>query len=82
VSLIHNARISLLATTLNNFGVGAIIASVVVPTVNDRPRRPRHILVWAIFGADLIVMAQAVLGRLHTLRLKPIGWWFRWWESP
>jgi hypothetical protein len=34
VHLIHNARINLVASALNNPGVGAIIASVVVPTVS------------------------------------------------
>ena len=28
MSLIHNARVKLLATTLNNLGVGAILAGI------------------------------------------------------
>jgi hypothetical protein len=28
---IHNARVSLLATALNNIGVGAILAGIVAP---------------------------------------------------
>jgi len=33
---IHNARITLLATALNNLGAGSIIAGIVAPVVNGR----------------------------------------------
>ena len=63
---VHNARITLFATALNNLGVGALIAGAVVPMVNGTVADPAHISVWFIFGANLIALAQAWLGRLRT----------------
>jgi hypothetical protein len=62
---IHNARIQLLATALNNLGVGAIIAGTVAPTVNGAVAGLAYVIPWLIFGANLIAMAQFVLGRLR-----------------
>ncbi len=63
---IHNARIQLLATALNSLGVGAILAGIVAPVVNGTVGDFVHIGTWVILGADLIAMAQIVLGRLRT----------------
>jgi hypothetical protein len=63
---IHNARIQLLATALTNLGVGAIIAGIVAPMVNGRVDDAPHIGAWLALGADLITMAQVVLGRLRA----------------
>jgi len=65
VHTIHNARITLLATALNNLGVGAIIAGIVAPMVNGTVGDLAHIAPWLIFGADLLWLAQVVLGRLR-----------------
>jgi hypothetical protein len=62
---IHNARIQLLATALNNLGVGATIAGVVAPMANGTVGDLAHIAAWFALGADLVAMAQAVLGRLR-----------------
>jgi hypothetical protein len=63
---IHNARIQLLASALNNLGVGAIIAGIVAPLVNGTVGDAPHIGAGLAFGADLMTMAQVVLGRLRT----------------
>jgi hypothetical protein len=63
---IHNARIQMLSLALNNLGVGAIIAGIVAPMVNGKVADVAHILVWLIFGAQLILLAQFWLGRLRT----------------
>jgi hypothetical protein len=62
---VHNARITLLATALNNLGVGAIIAGIVAPMVNGAVADLAHIAPWLILGADLIWLAQVTLGRLR-----------------
>jgi hypothetical protein len=62
---IHNARIQLLATALNNLGVGAAIAGIVAPLVNGTVGDLAHIGAWLALGADLVAMAQVVLGRLR-----------------
>lgn len=61
---VHNARITLLATALNNLGVGAILAGLVAPLVNGTVGDLAHIVGWVVLGADLIVLAQFQLGRL------------------
>jgi hypothetical protein len=63
---VHNARINLLATALNNLGVGAMLAGIVAPLVNGAADDAAHILVWLTLGIDLIGMAQIVLGRLRA----------------
>ena len=63
---VYNARITLLATALNNLGVGSILAGIVAPLVNGTVGGFVHITTWVIRGADLIALAQRVLGRLHT----------------
>jgi len=63
--MVHNARVQLLATALNNLGVGAIAAGVLAPTISGTAAAPGHIVAWLVFGADLIAMAQFWLGRLR-----------------
>ena len=63
--MIHNARVQLLATALNNLGVGAIIAGIVAPTVNGALGDLAHVVAWSALGANLIAMAQVWLGRLQ-----------------
>ncbi len=65
MNAIHNARVQFLATALNNLGVGAIIAGAVAPVVNGTVGDSAHIAAWFGLGADLIAMAQVVLGRLR-----------------
>jgi methylmalonyl-CoA mutase cobalamin-binding subunit len=62
---IHNARIQLLATAFNNHGVGAILAGVVVPTMNGTVGDIAHISAWLALGADVMALAQIMLGRLR-----------------
>ena len=64
--MIHNARVNLFATALNNLGVGAIIAGIVAPLVDGRVGDWPHIAAWVIFGADLLWLAQVWLGRLRA----------------
>lgn len=62
---IHNARVQLLATALNNLGVGAVLAGVIAPTINGNVGDAAHIVAWLVLGADLIALAQIMLGRLR-----------------
>ena len=62
--LVHNERTKLLATALNTTGVGAILAGIVAPAANGTLGDPSHIIAWVGLGLDLILMAQAALGRL------------------
>jgi hypothetical protein len=62
---IHNARIQLLATAVNNLGVGAVVAGFVAPLVNGSVGDLAHIGLWFALGADLMAMAQMILGRLQ-----------------
>jgi len=61
---VHNARITLLATALNNLGVGAILAGIVAPLVNGTVGDFAHIASWVALGIDVIALAQVTLGRL------------------
>jgi hypothetical protein len=63
--MIFNARISLLATALNNLGVASIVAGIVAPMVNGTVGDLAHIGAWFVLGVDLIALAQVTLGRLR-----------------
>ena len=63
---VHNARVTLMATALNNLGVGAIMAGIVAPLVNGTVGGLVHVTPWVILGINLIAMAQFTLGRLRT----------------
>jgi hypothetical protein len=58
-------RLQLLATALNNLGVGAVLAGVIAPTINGTVGDAAHIVAWLVLGADLIALAQIMLGRLR-----------------
>jgi hypothetical protein len=62
--VIHNERTKLLATALNNLGVGCILAGVIVPTVNGQVADIAHVALWLAFGVNFITYAQVWLGRL------------------
>jgi hypothetical protein len=64
---VHNARVQLAATAFNNLGVGAILAGVIVPTVNAATPAANlvHLLLWISLGANMLGLAQALLGRLR-----------------
>jgi hypothetical protein len=65
---IHNARIQLLATALNNVGVAFIVLGFVGPAVTGQLHGGWHALVtiaWIGFGVGLCLCAQLVLGRLR-----------------
>jgi hypothetical protein len=53
VHTVHNARITRLATALNNLAVAAIVAGIVAPMVNGTVGDPAHNGAWFAFGADL-----------------------------
>jgi len=63
---IHNERTKLLASALNNLGVGAIITGIVGPLVNDHVGSAVQTLEWFLLGANLMAAAQGLLGRLRT----------------
>lgn len=62
---VYNARIQSLATAVNNLGVGAVMAGFVAPLVNGSVGDLAHVGVWFALGADLVAMAQIILGRLR-----------------
>jgi hypothetical protein len=62
---VHNARVQLLATALNNVGVGAVIAGIVAPIVKGSIGGLAAVSPWLILSLDVMIMAQIVLGRLR-----------------
>ena len=65
---IHNARVQLLATALNNVALAFIIAGFVAPAVTGQLPTGGHVLVtltWIVLGVGIHICAQAVLGRLR-----------------
>ena len=65
MNTIHNARITLLATALNNIGVGAILAGIIAPTVNGTLGGIGYVGAWLVIGCHAIITAQLLLGRLR-----------------
>jgi len=63
---VHNARVQMVATALNNLGVGAIMAGIVGPLVNGNLADLAHITLWLILGGDLLALAQTTLGGLRS----------------
>jgi hypothetical protein len=64
---VHDARINLLATALNNLALAFIIAGFVAPSVTGQLPAGGHALVtiaWIGLGIGIYVCAQMVLGRL------------------
>jgi hypothetical protein len=62
--MIRTELTKLLATAFNNLGVGAILAGVIVPTVNGTVADLSHIAAWVALGVSLIAYAQIWLERL------------------
>jgi hypothetical protein len=62
---VHNARIQLLATAVNNLGVGAAMAGIVAPLVSGSVGDLAHLGAWFALGADLVALALVILGRLR-----------------
>jgi fucose permease len=62
--MIRTEQTKLLATAFNNLGVGAILAGVIVPTVNGTVADLSHIAAWVALGVSLIAYAQVWLERL------------------
>lgn len=65
---VHNARIQLLATALNNIALAFIVAGFVAPAVTGQLPSGWHALVtiaWIGLGLGIHLCAQLVLGRLR-----------------
>ncbi len=65
---IHNARITLLATLINNLALAFIVAGFVAPTVTGQLQGGWHALAtlaWIGMGAGLHYAARVVLGWLR-----------------
>jgi hypothetical protein len=62
---IHNERVKLFATALNNLGIGSIIAGIVAPMVHGEINAMLSFLAWLVVGLSLIVQAQFWLGRMR-----------------
>jgi hypothetical protein len=63
---IHNARITLLATLMNNLGLAIIVAGVVAPLAHSEINGLGSVVIWTAIGLDFIGLAQVVLGRLRS----------------
>ena len=66
---IHNARLTLLATLLNNAALAFIVAGFIAPTVSGQLRDGWHVLVtliWIGCGVGLHYVGRAALGRLRA----------------
>jgi hypothetical protein len=64
---IHNERVKLLATILNNAALAFIVAAFIAPAASGHLDLGWHIitiLAWVGFGVSLHFSARAVLGRL------------------
>jgi hypothetical protein len=65
---VHNARITLLATAVNNLALAAIVAGFVAPVIGSQLQGGGRALVafaWIGFGIVLHGCGQLVLGRLR-----------------
>ena len=65
---VHNARIQLLATAVNNLALAVIVAGFIAPAVSGQLQGGSRVLVWLAwisFGSVLHGCAQLVLGRLR-----------------
>jgi hypothetical protein len=66
--VIHNARINLLATLLNNAALAFIVAGFIAPLVGGQFHSGWQALttaVWVAVGVGLHISARGVLGRLR-----------------
>lgn len=63
--IVHNARLQLVATALNNLGVGCILTGIVAPVINGTIGDIAHIVLWCALGVNFVALAQYVLGRLR-----------------
>jgi hypothetical protein len=67
-NLIHNARIQLLATLLNNAALAFIVAAFIAPVTGGQLHggwQAVTTFAWVGFGVGLHFSARAVLGRLR-----------------
>jgi hypothetical protein len=65
---VHNARIQLLATAVNNLALAVIVAGFVAPAASGQLQGGSRVLVtlaWIGFGLVLHGCGQLVLGRLR-----------------
>ena len=65
---VHNARITLLATALNNLALAVVVAGFVAPAASGQLHggwQAVTTLAWVGFGIALHVSGQLVLGRLR-----------------
>jgi hypothetical protein len=68
VNTVHNARITLLATALNNLALAFVVAGFVAPAVTGQLQgggRALATLAWIGAGSILHSFAQLVLGGLR-----------------
>jgi hypothetical protein len=65
---VHNARITLLATLVNNIALAVVVAGFIAPAINGQLQGGSRALVtlaWIGFGAALHLCAQMALGSLR-----------------
>jgi hypothetical protein len=66
---VHNARIALLATALNNLALAVIVAGCIAPAVSGQLAGSGQVvatLAWISAGSILHIFAQGVLGGLRA----------------
>ena len=69
--MIHNARVQLFATALNNVGVGAIIAGIVAPLVDGRVGDWAHISALICYGWRRSGSGGSAHEHQHLLARRP-----------
>jgi hypothetical protein len=68
VHTVHNARITLLATALNNLALAVVVAGFIAPAANGQLHAGWQTVItaaWFGFGFALHSSGQYVLGRLR-----------------
>lgn len=66
MNTVHNERVKLAATALNNIGVGAVLAGIIGPMVRGDINHVASAIVWLIIGVDFMALAHGLLGRLRS----------------
>ena len=66
MNTVHNARITLLATALNNLALAVVVAGFIAPFATGQAGgRALTTLAWIVSAAVLHFFAHLVLGRLQ-----------------
>jgi hypothetical protein len=68
MNTVHNARITLLATALNNLALAVVVAGSIAPAASGQLHIGWQVvttLAWISFGTALHISGHLILGRLR-----------------